>query len=1025
MDPIGDRPLSTSHRQSSEFYAGESTINYVWQYSQQGHSFDPEAMNKAVDSQREVRGQGQRSDIRHIFGSMPAEGTQVREENVSSTFKRRSHIQKSLHLLDEAIATPRQPLHTASSLLRTANTPTPLRQQATSTSRLRHSAYTPSGTSSVADTDLTTQDISFASEGIPHGPLSSRPPPMSGYTTLGSLSFMEDSGLSQPLTPSKPLAPAVEDLSPGSVVELSQLTDNVSILTEKDPVIAASSSLFEEFMSAFTSFPDTRHVFDVLARYEKACRQQLRVLNGLIRQSTPGKAKFSKQADILYLISQESYTWRLVGSLYSDRLQNGTSDDEAMLTNFVGRHWSEKKITNNLYEREASTRQNQIVVDWLEKNAEDWLEIFLETDKVEYFSESVCWENTLHALQQEGRNLVMRRPLVTEMDPDAPVRQNRPLADLDQEDEARLLKHMFSLIRAGKLEEAQHLCEKCGQSWRAATLEGWKLWHDANLDGVSNNETLTTTEGNPFRDVWKAACWKMSQESKFSVYERAIYAALSGNLSQILQVCTSWEDHLWAFFRVMVDVRVEQEIRLHPRPDRELENLPSLFWDQTLNPEKIFDELQACPKESIRHQAEEFHHVMQKHIILNDTNGLIENMHSWLEKEDKPRTQILRFMAHLVLFLRSAGIESETDLEQCVSILKAYVQALIDEKQTDLVATYTATLPPEIQTETYAYFLEDIIDMKQRQKCLELASSAGLDVPLITKTVVESIRGKDDFKVDRDTSPALEAATSNEDRKKIEAIEWLVFDPSQRSEALKQSNAIMRCFIATRKHAAAREVFQKVPADSIHVIHKEWQIRGGTSALPAGDDNAIREYLCIKAYLEALDAFNDWFQHFHHSVPPKPRHEGHANFTEKVAYEQQLKQYEVEFGRWKNSLDIHTKATVEKIYNVLLFPDGGWMVDHRADDEEDSNRTHQLELLRQLCIPLVCYLLHNVLHSTGQYKQCLQLADVITSEQYQLYEVFRKDELQKMLSLFRETSLALLGNNLDPLGYEMQAQSNK
>jgi len=46
----------------------------------------------------------------------------------------------ALHLLDEAIATPRQPLHTASSLLRTANTPTPLRQQATSTSRLRHSA---------------------------------------------------------------------------------------------------------------------------------------------------------------------------------------------------------------------------------------------------------------------------------------------------------------------------------------------------------------------------------------------------------------------------------------------------------------------------------------------------------------------------------------------------------------------------------------------------------------------------------------------------------------------------------------------------------------------------------------------------------------------------------------------------------------------------------------------------------------------------------------------------------------------
>ena len=48
------------------------------------------------------------------------------------------NTESALHLLDEAIATPRQPLHTASSLLRTVNTPTPLRQQPMSA--LRHSA---------------------------------------------------------------------------------------------------------------------------------------------------------------------------------------------------------------------------------------------------------------------------------------------------------------------------------------------------------------------------------------------------------------------------------------------------------------------------------------------------------------------------------------------------------------------------------------------------------------------------------------------------------------------------------------------------------------------------------------------------------------------------------------------------------------------------------------------------------------------------------------------------------------------
>lgn len=40
-----------------------------------------------------------------------------------------------------------------------------------------------------------------------------------------------------------------------------------------------------------------------------------------------------------------------------------------------------------------------------------------------------------------------------------------------------------------------------------------------------------------------------------------------------------------------------------------------------------------------------------------------------------------------------------------------------------------------------------------------------------------------------------------------------------------------------------------------------------------------------------------------------------------------------------------------------------------------------------------------------------------------LPQVFRKDELQKMLSLFRDTSLALLGSNLDPLGYDMTQKS--
>lgn len=53
-------------------------------------------------------------------------------------------------------------------------------------------------------------------------------------------------------------------------------------------------------------------------------------------------------------------------------------------------------------------------------------------------------------------------------DPDAPLRQQRPLADLDREDDARLLKNLFTLIRAGMTEEVKK--NKCFMSSEESVL---------------------------------------------------------------------------------------------------------------------------------------------------------------------------------------------------------------------------------------------------------------------------------------------------------------------------------------------------------------------------------------------------------------------------------------------------------------------------------------------------------------------------------------------------------------------------
>ena len=45
----------------------------------------------------------------------------------------------------------------------------------------------------------------------------------------------------------------------------------------------------------------------------------------------------------------------------------------------------------------------------------------------------------------------------------------------------------------------------------------------------------------------KAAVWKMTQDESIPPFERAIYSTFCGNIGQLLSVCKTWEDYLWAY----------------------------------------------------------------------------------------------------------------------------------------------------------------------------------------------------------------------------------------------------------------------------------------------------------------------------------------------------------------------------------------------------------------------------------------------------------------------------------------------
>ena len=98
---------------------------------------------------------------------------------------------------------------------------------------------------------------------------------------------------------------------------------------------------------------------------------------------------------------------------------------------------------------------------------------------------------------------------------------------------------MFRFIRAGKLDEAQNLCNEQGHFWRAASLDGWRLWHDPNYfadDNLGDGGEIIPARGNPDRDLWKISCWALAEEQGCSVYEKAIYASLSGGFCFVVKM---------------------------------------------------------------------------------------------------------------------------------------------------------------------------------------------------------------------------------------------------------------------------------------------------------------------------------------------------------------------------------------------------------------------------------------------------------------------------------------------------------
>ncbi|XP_069673510.1 nuclear pore complex protein Nup107 [Periplaneta americana] len=809
------------------------------------------------------------------------------------------------------------------------------------------------------------------------------------------------------------------------------------LLREQAPWKNVTNKLYVEFLESLQSHGTERQVFDTVADFIQNCTDTLEVLRNMERKMAQRIHSLPQSEDWL---QEERNTWRLVYCLYQNRISShlisadGHRQTGEEIMDIAQVQQSEKEIVQQLYKNDNITRECQLVIDWLEQNA---LDSMRDEACLQHFTDkTIAWENTLHQLQNKSHKIPYgsSRPIVSKIDPDAPLRENKPLHDIDMEDEVRLEKEVFVQIRCGRLEQAQLLCMHTGQEWRAAALEGWRLFNDPNYRAKGENGTeKLPIDGNPNRDIWKLMAWQLAEDKRMPLHTRATFGSLCGHLSSLIAVCKTWEDLLWAYLRTLVDIRVEKEIR--SSSVYEYVQLPDNYWRNEIDIEEVFSELAASKEEDIRKGAFEMVHRIQQFLILDQVGTLMNEMEKWIKLPGEERPQSLRFLSHLILFFRLIGRAEKEDIGDAV--IQAYVKELMQMRDSHLVAHYVAKLPQEDQVLLYAEFLADITESSERELALSAAEEADLDIETITRTVVENIRNQETTP----EMPDLHAGLTPEDMVKVSALDWVVYYTSQRAEAIWQANALVRHFLAVSKLEAARKAFNKIPVDSIDLIMKQYQsiasdnlsaeYNSVTQNLPPKVSSSIREYLCYKAYLDAQEGFSDWFEHYHHAMPVAPKlPSADVPFTEKVAFDHRRNQYKSELERWKMAMQQQTKTVKSQLYNVLTFPAGGWLVDSSMPETDDDDvdpdnemnrRQKQMEDLRQLCIPKVVLLLHKVMHEMEEYTECIQLADLIASEQHKLYKVFNKSKLRELLDRISESSLALMDQKRDPWGHPVSS----
>ncbi|KAJ2481322.1 Nucleoporin nup84 [Coemansia sp. RSA 2131] len=671
----------------------------------------------------------------------------------------------------------------------------------------------------------------------------------------------------------------------------------------------------------------------------------------------------------------ESDTWDLLARLYEQRQQRRDStmdesmdanvDDDATLTDFVR--------AQELLERDGQLAEYVEVRRWLEDTAREFQPVETRKGYLFYTRRSIRNQDTADSNAMSDTNT----QLVTDIDPDASSRQRRDIALEDHEYSTSLLRTLFEYVRRGRVSDAMSLCVESDEPWRAASIKGGLFWRDPRLEDEQSTESVG---GNINRNLWKHACAALAHDTGNDSYERALYAALSGRVDEVLAVCVTWDDFVWAHVNAVIEMRMDQGLRgacvYEQAPATSFAHVQSrrtCAADMT----QVFDIVESLDAR-VQSEARDPLRRLQRALATDTFAEYVAQFAQALSPETDIR--MVRVVAHASLCVRQSGaVLPEADVS---AVLEAYVDRLALDHD-ELVAAYVAQMPKERQTPVYAQFVQMLdVSRDHRMRLLQRAERHGLDSHAVcraaTSAGVQTGEPSDEQLGRFELAEPSEPITDVEQRQ-VRALEWTTSSPHLYPHALAQVCTLSRQFLLNGRTNAATVLLNSLPAD---FVQPEWIAEGAP---------LFQEYMHVLSLCDALAYYATWAE----TVCRQP-----TSTLQSFEHKQRV---------------IDASVHVEQLLRRVLDVD--WLGAHVQDG---SARTSELQKLRMLYVPEIVFRLHGVLYETRHavpqnLARSLDLAQMVASDGLGIYRelarpspVHPNGRLIAFMALMRKSAFELL-----------------